>query len=67
VAPVGSVSKKILPPVLSGVVVVAAVVAVAVAVVVVVAADVIPVWTSRNRKARQTKKGNCFMPVLPER
>jgi hypothetical protein len=70
VAPEGSVSKKMLPPVLSGVVVVAVVVEIVVAVVVVVvdgeAADAIPVWTRRSRKTRQTTKGNRFMPVLPE-
>jgi hypothetical protein len=46
-----------------GVVVVAAVVLVVVG----EAADVMPTWTMRSRKARQIRKGNRFMPVLPER
>ena len=74
VAPEGSVSKKTLPPALSGVVV--AVAAAVVRAVVVAsgvafadseAADVIPVWASRSRKARQTKNWNRFIPVLPKR
>jgi uncharacterized membrane protein len=67
VAPGGSVSKKMLPPVLSGIFAVAVVVTVVVVVVVGEAADVIPVWISRSRNTRQTKNRNRFMPVLPER
>jgi Flp pilus assembly protein TadB len=51
---------------LPGVVVVVAVVAVVVVVVAGGAAVVIPIWISRSRKARQTKNGNRFMPVLPQ-